>query len=103
MDFVDQISRLTDSISMGVSNTRLSLRVAPKYRVLLRFKLTRPELPELDLRPSWMRSELCLWKKAAQASKLWKKLQLWKEQELWTSGPKLWTIKLAFGKRLKTL
>ena len=43
-DFVGQISKLTHSISMGVSSTRLSLKVAPKYRVLLHFKLTRPEL-----------------------------------------------------------
>ena len=42
-DFVGQISKLTHSISMGVSSTRLSLKVAPKYRVLLHFKLTRPE------------------------------------------------------------
>ena len=42
-DFVGQISKLTHSISMSVSSTRLSLKVAPKHRVLLHFKLTRPE------------------------------------------------------------
>ena len=42
-NFVGQISKLTHSISMGVSSTRLSLKVGPKYRVLLHFKLTRPE------------------------------------------------------------
>ena len=40
-DFVGQISRLTSSVSMGVSSTRLSLKVAPKYRILVHLFLTR--------------------------------------------------------------
>ena len=40
-DFVGQISRLTHSISMGVSAPRLSCKVAPKYRILAHLFLTR--------------------------------------------------------------
>ena len=40
-DFVGQISRLTHSISMGVSSTRLSCKVANKYRILVHLFLTR--------------------------------------------------------------
>ena len=40
-DFVGQVARLTHSVSMGVSSTRLSLKVAPKYRILVHLFLTR--------------------------------------------------------------
>lgn len=40
-DFVGKISLLTSSVSPGVSSTRLSVKVAPKYRILLHFLLTR--------------------------------------------------------------
>ena len=40
-DFVGQVSKLTHSISMGVSSTRLSQKLAPKYRVLVHLFLTR--------------------------------------------------------------
>ena len=40
-DFVGQMSRLTHSVSMGVSATRLSNKVAPKYRILVHLFLTR--------------------------------------------------------------
>ena len=47
-DFVGRISRLTHSVSMGVKATRLSLKVAPKYRVLLHLRLTRDNLELQD-------------------------------------------------------
>ena len=40
-DFVGKVSLLTSSVSPGVSSTRLSVKVAPKYRILLHFLLTR--------------------------------------------------------------
>lgn len=40
-DFVGQISKLTHSVSMGVSSVRLSTKVAPKYRILIHLVLTR--------------------------------------------------------------
>lgn len=40
-DFVGQISKLGHSVSMGVSATRLSLKIAPKYRILIHLHLTR--------------------------------------------------------------
>lgn len=40
-DFVGQISRLTHSVSMGVSSTRLSSKVVGKYRILVHLFLTR--------------------------------------------------------------
>ena len=40
-DFVGQISKLTHSVSMGVSSFRLSTKVAPKYRILIHLVLTR--------------------------------------------------------------
>ena len=40
-DFVGKVSLLTASVSPGVSSTRLSAKVAPKYRILLHFLLTR--------------------------------------------------------------
>ena len=46
-DFVGQVSRLTHSVSMGVSSTRLSLKVAPKYRILVRLFLTRSMQQEI--------------------------------------------------------
>ena len=45
-DFVGKISLLTYSISSGVSATRLSVKVAPKYRVLLHLLLTREDFAE---------------------------------------------------------
>jgi len=41
-DFVGRISRLAHSVSMGVRSTRISLKVSPKYRVMLHLRLTRP-------------------------------------------------------------
>ena len=46
-DFVGQVSRLTHSVSMGVSSTRLSLKVAPKYRILVHLFLTRSMQQEI--------------------------------------------------------
>ena len=40
-DFVGQISRLTHSVSIGVSSVRLPCKVAPKYGVLTHLYLTR--------------------------------------------------------------
>ena len=40
-DSVGKISLLTSSVSPGVSSTRFSVKVAPKYRILLHFLLTR--------------------------------------------------------------
>lgn len=40
-DFVGKISRLAHSVSMAVRSTRLSLKVTPKYRLLLHLRLTR--------------------------------------------------------------
>ena len=40
-DFVGKMSILTSSVSPGVSSTRVSAKVAPKYRILLHFLLTR--------------------------------------------------------------
>ena len=40
-DFVGKVSRLTHSVSMAVRSTRLSLKVTPKYRLLLHLRLTR--------------------------------------------------------------
>ena len=45
-DFVGKMSILTASVSPGVSSTRLSLKVAPKYRILLHFLLTREGMQE---------------------------------------------------------
>ena len=50
-DFVGQISRLTHSVSMGVSSFRLSSKVAPKYRVLTHLYLTR-SMPD-DASDDW--------------------------------------------------
>ena len=46
-DFVGQVSRLTHSVSMGASSTRLSLKVAPKYRILVHLFLTRSMQEEI--------------------------------------------------------
>jgi hypothetical protein len=43
---VGKISLLTYSISSGVGATRLSVKVAPKYRVLLHLLLTREGFAE---------------------------------------------------------
>ena len=40
-DFVGRISKLTHSISMGVKATKLSMKVPPKYRLLLHLRLQR--------------------------------------------------------------
>ena len=40
-DYVGLISKLAHSVSFGVSSTRLTLKVVPKYRVLVHFLLTR--------------------------------------------------------------
>ena len=45
-DFVGKVSLLTYSISSGVSATRLSVKVAPKYQVLLHLLLTREGFAE---------------------------------------------------------
>ena len=41
-DFVGKISHLANSVSNGVRSTRLSLKVSPKYRILLHLRFTRP-------------------------------------------------------------
>lgn len=43
-DFVGKISQLTHSVSMGVRSTNLSMKVSPKYRLLLHLRLTRLSL-----------------------------------------------------------
>ena len=48
-DFVGKMSILTASVSPGVSSTRLSLKVAPKYRILLHFLLTREGMQEAGM------------------------------------------------------
>ena len=45
-DFVGKVNLLTYSISSGVSATRLSVKVAPKYPVLLHLLLTREGFAE---------------------------------------------------------
>ena len=45
-DFVGKISILTASVSPGVSSIRLNAKVAPKYRILLHFLLTREGMQE---------------------------------------------------------
>ena len=40
-DFVGKISIVASSVSPGVSSTKISAKLAPKYRVLLHFLLTR--------------------------------------------------------------
>ena len=40
-DYVGQIAKLGHSVSMGVSATRIPLKLAPKYRILLHLHLTR--------------------------------------------------------------
>ena len=40
-DYVGHISKLAHSVSFGVSSTRLTLKICPKYRVLVHFLLTR--------------------------------------------------------------
>lgn len=46
-DFVGRISRLTHSVSMAVKSTRLSLKVVPKYKLLLHLRLTRNDFSYL--------------------------------------------------------
>ena len=48
-DFVGKMSILTASVRPGVSSTRLSLKVAPKYRILLHFLLTREGMQEAGM------------------------------------------------------
>ena len=40
-DFVGQVSKLTHSISMGVSSPKLSSKLMPKYRILFHLLLHR--------------------------------------------------------------
>jgi hypothetical protein len=50
-DFVGRISKLTHSISMGVRATKLSMKVSPKYKLLLHLRLQRSgfaSLPDFD-------------------------------------------------------
>ena len=46
-DFVGQISKLGHSVCMGVSAPRLSLKIAPKYRILIHLHLNR-SMKEVD-------------------------------------------------------
>ena len=48
-DFVGKMSILTASVSLGVSSTRLSLKAASKYRILLHFLLTREGMQEAGM------------------------------------------------------
>ena len=52
-DFVGKMSILTASVSPGVSSTRLSLKVAPKHRILLHFLLTREGMQEAAMNIDW--------------------------------------------------
>lgn len=52
-DFVGQVSRLTHSVSMGVSSVKLATKVAPKYRLLVHLILTR----SIDTREDWYNEE----------------------------------------------
>ena len=45
-DFVGKIPILTASVSPCVSSIRLNAKVAPKYRILLHFLLTREGMQE---------------------------------------------------------
>lgn len=45
-DFVGKVSILTASVNPGVSSTKLTTKLAPKYRILLHFLLTRPEMQD---------------------------------------------------------
>ena len=47
-DFVGRISQLTHSVSMSVRSTRLSLKAAAKYKVLLHLRLTRSSFQWVD-------------------------------------------------------
>ena len=40
-DFVGKISKIAHSVSMGTRSTRLSLKVSPKYALVLHLRLTR--------------------------------------------------------------
>ena len=43
-DFVGRLSTLAFSVSMGTSSCRLSLKVGPKYRLMLHLRLTRGDM-----------------------------------------------------------
>ena len=45
-DFVGKVSTLTVSVNSGVASTKLSTKLAPKYRILLHFLLTRPHMQD---------------------------------------------------------
>ena len=47
-DFVGRISTLAYSVSHGVRSTRLSLKVAAKYKILLHLRLTRQDMDVHD-------------------------------------------------------
>ena len=47
-DFVGRISKLAHSVSHGVRSTKLSLKVAPKYRLLVHLRLSRLGFPAVD-------------------------------------------------------
>ena len=48
-DFVGKISKLTHSVSHGVRATKLSLKVSPKYRLLVHLRLSRLGFPDADV------------------------------------------------------
>ena len=48
-DFVVHVSKMAHSVSFGVSSTKLTQKIAPKYRVLLHLLCKRGMLPDLDL------------------------------------------------------
>ena len=45
-DFVGKVSRLAMSVSMGTKSTKISTKIAPKYRILLHLRLTRAGFAE---------------------------------------------------------
>jgi hypothetical protein len=46
-DYVGKISKMAHSVSMGVKSTRLSLKVALKYRHMLHLRLTRGDFDDI--------------------------------------------------------
>jgi hypothetical protein len=59
-DFVGRISKLAHSVSHGVRSTKLSLKVAPKYRLLVHLRLSRLGFPAVDNLDDWTSKQNCL-------------------------------------------
>ena len=53
-NFVGHISKMAHSVSFGVSSTRLTQKIFPKYRILLHFQLTRNSMQQVvDQEDPW--------------------------------------------------